>query len=152
MNKIDKNKHLLWPYVIICKPDSKKEDVKVLCWGSEYDVIIIFNDNTIYIYDTFLGMYRKLKYKTSDLTKKEFAFEFGRRLHDLLQRAYITETEFAEKMGWSLPALNRYIKGKVTPNAYTMNKMLNILNVKADQLLFIPLILQKYLKEEKEDV
>lgn len=113
------------------------------------DILIKFKDGTIYIYDTFLNGYRKLKYSTNELTKKEFNYEFGRRLHDILQRKGITESDFAEKMGWALPALNRYIKGNVTPNAYTMNKMINILDISADQLLFIPFILKKYLKEEK---
>lgn len=151
MDKND-NKNSLWPYVVICRPNAKKEDVKTLCLVSEYDVLIIFNDNTMYIYDIFIGMYRKIKYTSPDLSKNDFAFEFGRRLHDLIQRKYITETQFAEKLQIALSSLNRYTKGKVIPNAYMMNKMLNILEVKADQLLFIPFILKKYLKEEEKDV
>lgn len=150
MSKTDDNSYLLMPYVNTCRMNSKREDVKTLCWVSDYDVLIIFNDNTIYIYDTFLNMYRIIKYKTAELTEEEWRIEFGRRLHDLLQRKFITETSFAQMLNISLPALNRYIKGKVTPNAYMLNKILTILEIKADQLLFIPFILKTYLEEEKE--
>ena len=152
MSKSEDNKYLLWPYVVSCKPKAKREDVKTLCWVSEYDVLIIFTNGEMFIYDTFLGMYRKIKYEKPELTKQEFSFEFGRRLHDLIQRKYMTTNYFAQQMGLSISAVSRYTKGKCVPNAYTMNKMLNILEVKADQLLLIPIILQKYLKEEEKNV
>lgn len=152
MSQTDDNSYLLWPYVNICRLNSKREDVKTLCWVSDYDVLIIFTDGTMYIYDTFINMYRIIRYNTPNLTEEEWRFEFGRRLHDLLQRKYITETDFAHMLGIQQPALNRYIKGKVTPNAYILNKILTILEITADQLLFIPYILKKYLKEEKENV
>lgn len=149
MTKSEDDLYLLWSYVNICRTNSKKEDVQTLCWVSDYDVLIIFTDGTIYIYDTFIGMYRIIKYKTSKLTEEEWRFEFGRRLHDILQRKFITETDFAQMLGIQQPALNRYIKGKITPNAYLLNKILTILDIKADELLFIPYILKTYLKEEK---
>lgn len=149
MTKTEDDLYLLWSYVNICRTNSKKEDVQTLCWVSDYDVLIIFTDGTIYIYDTFIGMYRIIKYKTSKLTEEEWRFEFGRRLHDILQRKFITETDFAQMLGIQQPALNRYIKGKITPNAYLLNKILTILDIKADELLFIPYILKTYLKEEK---
>ena len=149
MTKNNDDIYSLWPYVNICRNKSKHEDVKTLCKVSDYDILIIFNDGTIYIYDTFINMYRTIKYTRPELTEEEWRFEFGRRLHDLLQRKYITETDFAKMLNLQLPSLNRYIKGKVTPNAYMLNKILTILEIKADQLLFIPFILQRYLKEEE---
>lgn len=143
---------LLMSYVNICRMNSRYEDVKTLCWVSDYDVLIIFNDDTMYIYDTFLNMYRIIRYKTPELTEEEWRFEFGRRLHDILQRKCITETDFAKMLKIQLPALNRYIRGKITPNAYMLNKILTILDIRADELLFVQYILLKYLKEEKEDV
>lgn len=150
MTKNEENKYLLWSYVNTCRMNSKKEDVKLVCWIGEYDVLIIFSDNTIYLYDTFLNMYRIIKYKTYKLTEEEWKFEFGRRLHDLLQRKYITETDFANMLGIKLQSLNRYIKGKTMPTAYLLNSILSILNISAEQLLLVQFILIKYLNKETE--
>lgn len=145
---IDKNIDILWPYIISCKYNAKPSDVKLAERVSEYDVLIMFTDGDMYIYDTFLGMSRKIRYTSSNLTKDEWCFEFGKRLHDLLQRKYITERDFARMLKIQPPALNRYIQGKVAPSGYIMNKILTILEIRADDLLLIPVLLNKYLKEE----
>lgn len=158
MAKKEDSSYLLWPYVIACRTNAKREDLVLAQWVNKFDVVIIFTDGTMYIYDTFLNMYRKIRYTTTQLTEEEWRFEFGRRLHDLLQRRYISEREFARMLKIQPPALNRYIQGKVTPSAYIMNMILTVLDIRADDLLFIPCILIKYLpmiekiKEEKENV
>ena len=32
MSQMDDNSYLLWPYVNTCRLNSKREDVKTLCW------------------------------------------------------------------------------------------------------------------------
>lgn len=146
------NDYLLWPYVTSINPFAKKDDIKVLRWVSDYDVLIIFNDNKKYIYDTYTGYHRYLKYNKPYLTKKEWEYEFKQRLQEVVQRKKITQEYLAEKIETTQQMVSRYLTGDAVPTAYTMNKIIDALNCKVNDLIFIPTLLKEIYKEECNNV
>lgn len=142
-----KNNYLLWPYVSTINPFAKKEQIKVLKWVSDYDILIIFTDGKKYIYDTYTGYHRFLKYKSSHLSKEEWNYEFRLRLKEILQRKKITQHELSNKIKTSQTMISRYLTGESIPTAYTINKIIDALECKVSELIFIPILLKEIYKE-----
>lgn len=143
------NDYLLWPYVTSINPFAKKDDIKVLRWVSDYDVLIIFTNGEKFIYDTYTGYYRCLKYKKSYLTKKEWENEFKKRLQEIMQRKKITQEELSQKIETTQQMVSRYLTGDAIPTAYTMNKIIDALECTVNDLIFVPILLKEIYKEEK---
>lgn len=146
---MDKINYSLWQYVSMVNPFVSKKDIKVLKYVSDYDILIIFNDNRKYIYDTFTGYHRYLKYTNSNLSKEEWEFEFRRRLQELLQRKCISQEELAKRIETKQQVISRYLTGERVPVAYMMNKIIDALDCTIYDIMFIPILLKKIYEEEK---
>lgn len=145
---MSKNNYLLWPYVSLIDPFIKQKDVKFLNWVSDYDILIIFTNEKKFIFDTYTGYYRCLKYKSPYLTKKEWEFEFKKRLQEIMQRKKITQEDLAKKIESTQQIVSRYLNGETVPTAYTMNRIMDALECDVNDLIFIPILLKKIYKEE----
>ena len=135
----------LYQYAEMININVTMDDIDILKWVSQFDVLIKFTDGRIYIYDTYLNMFRYIKYKSKELSFQEFKFEFGRRLQELMERRHISQTYLADKLDTRQPMISRYINGSDWPSTYMTVKILDILNCTMDDLLFIPTILKLYL-------
>ena len=135
----------LYQYAKMININVTMDDIDILKWVSQFDVLIKFTDGRIYIYDTYLNMFRYIKYKSKELSFQEFKFEFGRRLQELMERRHISQTYLANKLDTRQPMISRYINGNDLPSTYMTVKILDILNCTMDDLLFIPTILKLYL-------
>lgn len=145
---MDENNYLLWSYVCSIRPHAKREDVDILTWVTKDDVLIIFTDGKKYLYDTLTGMIRYIRYDTPYLSNEDWNAEFKRRLLVILNRKHMTQGELAIRVGTTQPMISRYISGKDMPNAYMINKIIEVLHCELNDLLLIPNILKTYLIKE----
>ena len=135
----------LYQYVKYIDIHAKMDDIDILKWVSQFDVLIKFKDGRIYIYDTFVNMFRFIKYTSKELNEQEFKKEFGRRLQELMARRHVTQLYLADQLNTRQQMISRYINGESLPSTYITAKILDILNCTMDDLLFIPTILKLYL-------
>lgn len=135
----------LYQYVKYIDIHATMNDIDILKWVSQFDILIKFKDGRIYIYDTFINMFRFIKYNYSELSEQEFKLEFSKRLQELMARRHVTQEYLADKLGTRQSMVSRYITGDSLPSTYMTAKIIDILDCKLEDLLFIPTILKLYL-------
>jgi len=60
---------------------------------------------------------------------------FGKRMKEVLQKLKLTQVGLAEKIGISNVVINRYIKGKTSPNYDFLNKLATTFNINITWLI-----------------
>lgn len=61
--------------------------------------------------------------------------EFKQRLKDFLEENYLTQKEFAEKVGVKGSQVSEWLKGKAKPGYDTLRAMAKAFNISADYFL-----------------
>ena len=131
-----------WEYIARINPFLQEDDVRYIKDYNYLDLIIVLENGSIYLIDTLYPGFRSLEYKNYDLTKEQWAMEFGKRLDTLLDRCDKNQGWLSEQLEVSQQLVSRYIRGETIPSAYIMNKIIDVLGCKADDLIFVPLALK----------
>ena len=84
-------------------------------------LIVVMDDGEAVAYDDVLKTIRTLPSTTMD--EEEFRREFGNRLWRTMADRGITQFELSELTGITQPALSNYIRGRVMPSFYAVDKI-----------------------------
>lgn len=68
------------------------------------------------------------------MTTKEWRNRFGAKLDKLITARGCTRRDFAEEIGVSDRAIDHYIHGRRTPNAFALMKMANVFGCSLTEL------------------
>lgn len=132
----------LLQYAKYIKTNIDINDIKILEYITDYDILIIFNNDKKYIYDTFLNSYRYLKYNKKDLTEEEWLYEYGDRLKQIMKRKNISQNQLASYINIDQSLISRYISGQCIPSSFIFYKIMDALNCTTKDILFVPYILK----------
>lgn len=101
------------------------------------DTIILYTDkDERIIYDDSEHTIRCLSYRNTDLDKTEFSREFGRRLRKIMERRFMTQSEFADRLGLTQAQVSRYVRGRNIPDFYILDRMASVLDCSIDDLKY----------------
>ena len=103
---------------------------------SEWDLIAKLSNGTRVIYDGYIHTIRNLP-NTNNMSEEQFRLEFSKRLYKMLDRRNITQFELSQITGISPVMISRYIRRKVTPSIYVVNKIARALDCSIDSLLLV---------------
>lgn len=127
------DKEYLWQYVMQVNPFVREEDVRELTELNEWDLLIIFNDDTKILYDRCTGYYKNITYgDVNDLTEEQEKIELAYMLRSLMKRNFITQEELAAKANITQAMVSRYVRGEAMPNAITLNKIAKVIGCSMD--------------------
>ena len=94
-----------------------------------------FSNNSILIYldDGRILEYNRLHKNvrlviTDPDSEEEWKHEFGIRVRNKMNDAYMNQSKLSKAVGISGPALNKYIKGRYDPSLYMIAKIAKVLN------------------------
>lgn len=137
MNKEDMDNFLL-RYVLDNNPWINEKDIKAYEALNDYDLVIVFKDNSEMIFDTFSNTYKNLEridYKTNN-RDEIIRQQFRSQLSLLMKRRNITEDELAKKINSTQPMVSRYLKGISIPNIVTFKKIGDALECSLDEFFY----------------
>ncbi len=67
---------------------------------------------------------------------KQYEMNFGNRVRDLIEKAGMTQEDFAEEAGVKNSTLQGYLQGKSQPKAETIGNIARALGVTTDELIY----------------
>ena len=69
------------------------------------------------------------------MSELEFMREFGKNLSDLLEDAWMTQTELAEETGLSNSTISYYVNGERMPSAKAIVNIMLVLDCEFEELV-----------------
>lgn len=94
------------------------------------------SDGSVWLYDDLDRRVRRLPDNSQNMTEEEFRSEFGKRLYWWLYFKCIREGELAEAVGTSQTMISNYVRGRVTPSFYMIDKIAKFLDISIDELTY----------------
>ena len=105
-------------------------DVTYVGW---LEIMVTVKDGTRYIYnDTDESIRRLPDYR--DMTEEECLQEFGYRLRNIMRCRNISQPELADMTGIAQPRISNYMRGKISPGFYNLDKIARALDCPIEDL------------------
>lgn len=106
--------------------------------SGQMEIVIKMNDGKKYIYDC----YDQKKYGTliqiedQDYSEEDWRDIFSKNLIRKLYRCGMTQDMLAFEIGVTPVMINRYVKGRSTPSAYTLKRIADTLKCSITELVY----------------
>lgn len=105
-----------------------------------FAIVFTYPDGSKKFYDSIIKAFRYFPPdKTSDLPvdEKEWRKEVGFNIHRSMLKYGVSQTELSIRSGISQSSISRYTDGVVTPSAYNLERIADVLGCDVKELTFI---------------
>ena len=100
-------------------------------------LIVRLDDGELIQYDELYGTIRTLPPNSDALNEMEFRREFSMRLRKVMFLKGVSQQELSERTGISHVTLSNYMRAKVTPNFYNVDKIARALECSIDEFRYM---------------
>lgn len=101
------------------------------------DLIIYLKSGEMVVYDPITDRCRTLPRDPLAMTAEECNAELGARLRKIMRRENCSQEELAFQTGLSKGTISCYVRGKMAPSFYYMDKIAKVLNCSLDDFRYI---------------
>lgn len=104
-------------------------------YSGYFEIVVTVEDGTRYLYNDLDEAIRRLPDRDT-MTEEECLREFGYRLSNIMRCKGFTQEILSEMTGISQARISNYIRGKVSPGFYIIDKIARALNCPVDDLRY----------------
>lgn len=101
------------------------------------EIIFELDDGTWRLYDCLENRLYIVPSDQVRMTEEEFRQIFRMRLLRYMRFKGMSQNELAEAIGVSRVMISKYMTGKATPSAFTLDKLAKVLDVSTDEFRYI---------------
>lgn len=105
-------------------------DVVYVGW---LEIMVTVTNGTRYIYNDIDESIRRLP-DCKDMTEEECLREFGYRLRNIMRCRNISQEELSDITGIAQPRISNYMRGKISPGFYILDKIARALDCPIEDL------------------
>lgn len=104
---------------------------------NDWDLRVEMDDGKLFIFNALDNGTRYIEQDFKHMTEERYLQELGTRLRYIMWSKGITQAELSNRTGISQPSISAYVKGRVSPTLYTLDKIVRALGCSMDDLRYM---------------